>query len=107
MKMLIFVCVAATITTAHADALVDPMRPASVQEKAHVSTGALKVSAIFRSGKRRIAIIDGKAVGEGDSIGNAIIDSIGIDEVQYTRAGRREAARLATETLQVRTPAPQ
>jgi hypothetical protein len=105
MKSSIAICLAALISTAQADPLLDPMRPPSVQAKARTETGALKVTAILRSGERRVAIIDGNAMGEGDTVGNVTIDSIGVDEVHYTRAGRHESARLADNAVQVRLPA--
>jgi hypothetical protein len=105
MKSLIALSLTAFITLAQADPLLDPMRPPSVQAKTHTENGALKVTAILRSGERRIAIIDDKAIGEGDTIGNATIDSIGVDEVHYTRAGRHETARLVSAAMPVRIPA--
>ena len=105
MKSLLAICLTTFIVTAHADPLLDPMRPPSVQAKTRTDNGALKVTAILRSGERRVAIIDGNAMGEGDSVGNATIDSIGVDEVHYTRAGRHETARLASAAMPVRIPA--
>jgi hypothetical protein len=105
MKSLIALCLMATLSSAQADSLLDPMRPPSVQAKTRTDTSALKVTAILRSGERRIAIVDGKAIGEGDCIGNATIDSIDADEVHYTRAGRHETARLASAAMPVRIPA--
>ncbi len=104
MKSLIALCLTGFIASAHADPLLDPMRPPSVQAKTRTETGVLKVTAILRSGDRRVAIIDGKAMGEGDSIGNVSVDSIGADEVHYTHAGRHETAKLATAAMPVRMP---
>ena len=105
MKKLIAIGLLTFVASLHAEPFVDPMRPASMQAKAHAGTPPLQVTAILSSDHRRIAIIDGEAVSEGDSIGGARIESIGTDQVRYLRAGRHETARLVLDTLPVRTAA--
>ena len=88
---------------AEADALADPMRPPSSADKQTRSvTAPLQITAILFSERRRIAIVNGKAVSEGDHIDNARIDAIDAQQVNYTRAGRRESARLPIQAMQVR-----
>lgn len=91
---------------AHAETLQDPTRPATVKAVAQsVEPGALQLEAIMDSGARRIAIVNGKVVREGDRIGAAVIEAIGSDSVRYTRNGRSETARIVKTSLRVRQSA--
>jgi hypothetical protein len=93
----------ATAWRADADALADPMRPPSAPDKeTHSVTAPLQITAILFSGGRRVAIVNGKAVSEGDHIDSARIDGIDEQQVNYTRAGHRESARLPIQSMQVR-----
>ncbi len=106
MKAATLLCTTLALATgwrADADLLADPMRPASSPDKQISSvTAPLHITAILFSGTRRIAIVNGKAVSEGDHIDNARIDGIDAQQVNYTRAGHRESARLPIQSMQVR-----
>jgi MSHA biogenesis protein MshK len=91
---------------AHAETLQDPTRPATVKAVARsVEPGALQLEAIMGSGARRVAIVNGKVVREGDRIGAAVIDAIDSDSIRYTRNGRSETARIVKHSLRVRQSA--
>lgn len=89
-----------------AETLQDPTRPATVKAVAQsVEPGALQLEAVMGSGARRIAIVNGKVVREGDRVGAAVIEAIGSDFIRYTRNGRSETARIAKNNLRVRQSA--
>ena len=91
---------------AHADTLIDPTRPiasksAPVRNVEHIA----QVTAIFHSGKRCVAVLDGKVVKAGDRIGDITIQEITTEGVRYARAGRVEFARLPKQAAAVRRDA--
>jgi hypothetical protein len=97
------------ITCAHAETLIDPTRPAFAQAKSsHVSRAidpVSRVTAIFQTGGRRVAVIDGQVVKAGDRIGDVVIQEILVDGVRFTRGGRVEVARLPKPAVSVRSDA--
>lgn len=69
-----------------AEPMRDPTRPTRVQEPAPVQrVRALTVSAVFVSGDRRLAIVNGQRVREGDAINDAIVSKIEADKVSFLR----------------------
>ena len=92
---------------AHGD-LIDPTRPVSAPVAVQAPTvattisGPLKLEAIVHSNDRRLAIINGKLLRVGESLGGVRIEAIGIDAIQYSRAGRSQTLRLAEQAIQVR-----
>lgn len=69
-----------------ADPMRDPTRPTRVQEPAPVQRDkALTVSAVFVSGDRRLAIVNGQRVREGDAINDATVSRIEADRVSFSR----------------------
>jgi len=101
----LLIVLAIGIAYAKADTLIDPTRPASAPTKSAVVRAAEPVSqltAIFKSGDRRVAVLDGRVVKDGDHIGDIVIQEISADRVRYTRAGRVEIARLPTQAAVVR-----
>jgi hypothetical protein len=104
-SVLMFMTFAATWS--HADPLFDPMRPPTAT---HPSASAPReygprVSAIFFSGLRRVAVFDGHVVKVGDRVGDVTIREISADGVRYSRAGQVEFARLPTQAAIVRRDA--
>jgi MSHA biogenesis protein MshK len=101
----LLLALAVGIAYAKADTLIDPTRPANAPAKATAIRGVEPVSqltAIFKSGDRRVAVLDGRVVKSGDRIGDLVIQEISADSVRYTRAGRVEIARLPTQAAVVR-----
>jgi MSHA biogenesis protein MshK len=93
-------------TAAIAADLVDPTRPPVVARKvtgtAPVVDALPRVTAIFQSGERRVAVFEGQVVKAGDRVGDVFIESISVDGVRYRRAGRVEFARLPKQEAVVR-----
>jgi len=97
-------------TLAHADVLIDPTRPAFALTKssspiARSVDPVARVTAIFQSGERRVAVFDGRVVKAGDRIGDVAIQEILADGVRFTRAGRVELVRLPKQAAPVRSEA--
>jgi MSHA biogenesis protein MshK len=99
-------------SVAHADnavnsTLTDPMRPAFASTKSAASArpaeAAVRLTAIFKTGEHRVAVIDGKVVKSGDRIGDLQVQEILADSVRYTRGGRSETARLPSQAATVRS----
>lgn len=71
-----------------------PPPPASAMHAAEHPV-APKVSAIFFSGVRRIAIFNEQPVHAGDTVGAYTIDEVTVDGVRYTSGGHSAFAPLA------------
>ncbi len=84
------------VPTASADPDRDPTRPYSAQSV--VSPGSrtmtFNVSAIFVSKARRVAIVNGQRVTEGDSINGAIVVEINKDALLLNLNGKELTTRL-------------
>jgi MSHA biogenesis protein MshK len=101
----VLLALAVGIAYARADTLIDPTRPANAPAKATAVRGVEPVSlltAVFKSGDRRVAVLDGRVVKDGDRIGDIVIQEISADSVRYTRAGRVAIARLPKQAALVR-----
>jgi hypothetical protein len=90
------------VNTAQAESLRDPMQPANTSAPAVVSD-SLRLEAIFTNGPKRVAIVNGRLVREGERVGAARIDAILADEVRYTRDGSSKALRLPSAVMRVRS----
>ena len=100
--------VIAATSLAHADSLIDPTRPPITVHKsgpAREVDPVVRVTAIFQSGERRVAVLDGQVVKVGDRVGAVTIQEINADGVRYLRAGRVEFARLPKQAAKVRRDA--
>jgi len=95
---------------AHADVLIDPTRPANAPTKSSSAVRSIeavaRVTAIFKSGDRRVAVLDGRVVKAGDRIGDVVIQEVLADGVRYTRAGRVEIVRIPKQAAVVRSEKP-
>jgi hypothetical protein len=81
----------------HADGIRDPMRPAGAAPRfaKPVTQPSLKLEGIIAGGSR-VAIVNGRLVRAGDSIGGARILEVFANGVRYERAGK-----ITTLTLPV------
>ena len=70
-----------------ADILRDPTRPFSVPALAASSHATFVVSAIFISADRRVAIVNGLRVTEGDEVDGAIVVKIQADGLRLNLGG--------------------
>ena len=86
---------ALVFTSANAE-LDDPTRPSyPLAETATATAGAtLRVSAVFISGDRRIAVINGQRFREGESVAGAIVSTIARNEVSFVRGDRAFSVSL-------------
>jgi MSHA biogenesis protein MshK len=95
------------VGVAAADPLFDPMRPANSVDASLAATaaGQIRVEAIVNDGERKIAIVNGRVVREGDRVGDATVESISAGAVRFNRGGRSELISLPTSKLEVRRTA--
>lgn len=83
--------------SAAVSALQDPTRPPQYHSsKAQV---ALTLESILFSDTRRVAVINGKALEEGESLGAARVVSIGKDIVRVQRQGKTYNLTLKRPTI--------
>ena len=89
---------AAMVTAAPtaADTLRDPTRPHTMQEVTTPRDPAVRVSAIFVSDSRRVAILNGRTVAEGDRVAGATVTRIDDNVVTLEFGGRTVTARLGS-----------
>jgi hypothetical protein len=90
------------VGTANGEVLHDPMQPVNANAPA-VSSDSLRLEAIFTNGAKRVAIVNGRLVREGERVGSATIDAILVDEVRYTRDGSSKTLRLPSSSMRVRS----
>jgi MSHA biogenesis protein MshK len=94
--------------SAHAETLIDPTRPAAYAPTRSASTAqrvveAPRVTAIFQTNGKRVAVFDGRVVKAGDQVGNVTIQEVLVDGVRLSRAGRVETLRLPQQAAAVRS----
>ena len=94
-------------STAIGGELFDPMRPANTIDASAAATaaGQIRVEAILNDGERRLAIVNGRLVHEGDHVGTAVVESIAPGAVRFNRGGHSELIFLPTSKLEVRRTA--
>ncbi len=82
------------------ETLRDPTRPWSARSVAPVGTvtatgvTGFRVTAIFSSEKRRIAVVNGQRVGEGDLVDGATVVEILADALQLKFEGKAITTRV-------------
>lgn len=99
-RALLVFAVCGTSAFAQSGALVDPTRPPSVDTLPQAATAPRpgpRLQSVLISPNRRVAVIDGNAVGIGGKVGDATVASISEDAVVLKYADRR------SETLQLIT----
>jgi hypothetical protein len=92
-------------TVYSAQPLGDPTQPSKMHSAAQSQpqkVRVLRLEGILCRGERRVAIIDGRIVHEGEHIANATIEKITADAVRYSRDGHDHTAQLVRTTLHVR-----
>lgn len=99
-----FVLVSAALLTQHARALQDPTRPtdpAAYFGGGTPSSNSWALQSILSSPARRIAIINGTRVHEGDRIGSAKVIHISESQVVLNSGGRALTLRLLPKSIKV------
>ncbi|MGD2111867.1 MAG: general secretion pathway protein GspB [Gammaproteobacteria bacterium] len=97
-------CALLAAPPAGAGALVDPTRPASLDPTATLHTGAPRrgwtLDSTLVAPDRRIAVINGKRVAEGESVDGAQVIQIRQLDVLLQAGGRRVKLRLLPDIVQ-------
>jgi MSHA biogenesis protein MshK len=106
LKPLCALALAVLAHTALAQTMTDPTRPPALLEaRARVAGSAgegadsaqprlQSVLVSRRPGGRRLAVIDGKIVRQGQRVGDAVLVAIGSNEVVLQRGGKNETLKL-------------
>jgi len=79
---------AGILTSSIAFSLVDPTRPVSYAPPV-LSESTFQLSSILFSGQRKVAVINGKALSEGESLGKTKIIKINKDNVLLKNGSKR------------------
>lgn len=106
MKMLLplLLCFSAPVATA--GELRDPMRPPQRNGAPVLAAPATPVvSALFIGPQRRAAIVNGRLVHEGDTVGGFVIVALLADGIRYQSHGELHEQRLVANALQIKKPA--
>ena len=88
---------ALSVTSAAAE-IIDPTRPGGAPVVAHTAP-ARGLQSTLISAERKLAVIDGKRVGIGDSIGGASVVEIGQYHVVLKRGMERSTLKLQPYTI--------
>jgi MSHA biogenesis protein MshK len=106
LKPLWALALAALAHTALAQTTIDPTRPPAVLEARAAVAGVAGEGAVSaqpqlqsvlvsrRPGGRRLAVIDGKIVRQGQRVGDAVLVAISSTEVVLRRGGKNETLKL-------------
>lgn len=85
-------------TGLHADEFIDPTRPPMVLRSPGVEQKSpateLKLDTVLVSPGRRVAVINGNVLREGDEVGGATIEQIDLQGVVINRGGQQVTLRL-------------
>ncbi|GIX22277.1 MAG: hypothetical protein KatS3mg121_1060 [Gammaproteobacteria bacterium] len=84
---------ALSATVAAAETLVDPMRPDGAAAPSAAGAAALRLQAVLVSPGRRLAVINGRVLREGERIAGARLLRIAERAVELERGGRRIVLR--------------
>jgi hypothetical protein len=94
-------------SVAIAQAVADPMRPANAPRavagpaREAAPTGA-RLTAVFFNGQRRVAVVDGRVVKEGDQLRDGVVAEIAADSVRIARGGQSHTLKIPKSTVPVR-----
>lgn len=89
--------VVAVLAPTHAHALKDPTQPG--EYRAATKRVNLNLESILFSDTRRVAVINGKALQEGEKLGSARVLSIGKDVVRVQQQGKTYNLTLQRPTI--------
>jgi hypothetical protein len=106
MKALLSLAVLAVLATAQADPLRDPTRPPQTgATHAKPAEAAPVLTAVFSEGERHSAIVNGRLVKAGDTVGAYLIEDVLADGVRYRHAGTVRDLHLPHPADSVKKPA--
>jgi sRNA-binding protein len=93
---------------ANAQSITDPMRPANAPRVAAGPTRSVapvavqRLTAVFFNGVRRIAVVDGRVVKEGDRLSDGVVAEITADSVRVQRAAQMHTLKLPKSVVPMR-----
>lgn len=91
---------------AGADGVRDPMRPPVAPAAEAARAVAVPVlQAVFHAAGRRVAVVNGRTVREGDTVAGLFVESIGTDSLRYRQGNRRGELRLGPSTTSIKQAA--
>jgi hypothetical protein len=79
------------------DQLADPTRPAQFRDLQ--SADSYRLESVINSRQRRVAIINGKALAVGETLGDATVQAIGVDSVQLQLGNKIIPLKLSRLTV--------
>ena len=79
------------------DQLADPTRPAQFRDLQ--SADSYRLESVLNSRQRRVAIINGKALTVGEKLGEARVQSIGVDSAQLQLGNKIIPLKLSQQTV--------
>ena len=86
--------------------MTDPTRPPiAVKQTAKTSKESPRttlLSAVLFSDDRRVAVIDGRVLREGDRVGDAVVTEIFADGVKLARGGHVQVMRLPKSVASIK-----
>lgn len=97
-KRAVVVLIAALIATPFSYGFSDPTQPS--QYRVVAKRVQLKLESVLVSDTRKVAVINGQVVAEGEKIGGARVVSIGKDKVRLLKSGK--TISLTLEQPQIR-----
>jgi hypothetical protein len=92
-------------TAAPADVLRDPTRPPQPAARARAEESGPALTAVFSAGNRRSAIVNGRLVKAGDTVGGYSIEDVLADGVRYRLGGSVRELHLPKPADTVKKPA--
>ena len=97
------VCLLNLGAIASAESLVDPTQPYNARSPSRVdgprAVATLQLEVILHGSQRRLAIINGQLVHEGDRIANNLIEAITPTSVRYSCQGKQHTLSLSSASL--------
>ena len=106
MKALVPLAALLALATAHADPLRDPTRPPQAAvTRAKTEDAVPLLTAVFSAGERHTAIVNGRLVKAGDTVGAYLIEDVLADGVRYRHAGTVRDLHLPHPADTVKKPA--
>ena len=105
-KLLVILCTLFTVLPMRANELIDPTRPANKHKiKSSDHVGAVHrgwtLESTLVAPNRRVAVINGKLLSEGESVEGAIIIKIGKLEVLIQTPSRRMTLQLLPDIVKI------
>jgi hypothetical protein len=103
--ILLLIC--SSVTLADPEQIRDPMRPPNVAEpgQAAAPQAAPVVSAVFISSTRRVAVVHGRVVRAGDSVGTCLVDEVVPDGIRCHEGASLHVPGKSGTAVAFRTPA--